>query len=73
MVQLKTYSQVKSFYKRMSKKYNCNHHEGCGCCSFNSTVEIDIEKKRVVIHHLNSIHGNIISSCEVLAVIKIGR
>jgi len=70
MIVLKTYSQVLDFYKRMSKKYNYNYYEGCGCCFGNSTVEIDTDRMRVVKHDFSSVQGGFISSCEVLAVIK---
>lgn len=54
----------------MSKKYNYNYYEGCGCCFGNSTVEIDTDRMRVVKHDFSSVQGGFISSCEVLAVIK---
>lgn len=70
MIVLKTYSQVVNFLRRMNKKYAYYHSEGCGCCWQQVGVEVDTEKRRVLIVSFGEHKGERYTSCEVLAVIK---
>lgn len=69
MVKLKTYSQVKSFVKRMIKKHNYYYTEDCGCCWNGSNVWIDKKKRRVILVHYHSHSDNVQISVTVLAIL----
>ena len=70
MVQLKTYSQVKNFVKRMSKRYNMHHYDGCGCCWSSTLVQLDVSRMRVVLSTVREVQGAYSSQNKVIAIIK---
>jgi len=70
MVVLRTFSQAKSFYKRMQKKHNFHVDEGCGCCYSGANVEVDDKKSRIVLRHYGENKGYRYLSYKVLGVIK---
>jgi hypothetical protein len=69
MVKLKTKAQVKSFIKRMSKKFNYHYREGCGCCWNSDYVQIDVKKHRVILVHQTSYADDVYTSVKVLAIL----
>lgn len=73
MVVLRTYSQVKNFYKRMKKKYNSYHSEWCGCCTNHTKVEITYShgnEVRIVVANLDQHRGTFSLTNKVLAVVR---